>query len=197
MIFSINCLVLLGIFLFSIWIGRVSPTGFRRDFPLALLLFSQIWIALKLAGEYGYWIGIAFGFAFFNAFIVLLGIFGLKWNPKSLNRRTEKTTFLLFASIFVVVLILSGGISEHTESNMLGFLFGYSLGLVPLFGTLEFLEVSHDTALRILMVSACLYYALIGFMAGENVSWGWGIVTALIFSILFCWGFISSGTNKR
>jgi len=186
-------IVLFGIFLFSIWVGRVSPNGFKRDFPLSLILFSQIWVALKLASEFGYWIGIAFGFAFFNAFIVLLGIFELKFPPKDLNVRVEKTMLLFVISLFGIVLFLSAGISEYTKSNLLGFLFGYSLGLVLLFMTLRFSEVSSNTALRILGVNACLYYALIGFVLGRGVSWSWGVITALILSTSFFWGLCRLG----
>jgi len=135
-----------------------------------LILFSQLWIALKLGIEYGYWLGLAFGFVFLNAFFVLLGIFELKFSQENLNRGIEKIQILTFASIFVLVLILSVGISEYTKSSILGLLFGYSMGLVLLFGTLRSSGVPRKTSLGLLVASACLYYLLVGFVTGRFIS---------------------------
>ncbi|WP_297510120.1 hypothetical protein [Thermococcus sp.] len=183
----LNSVALFGIFLLSLIVGRVSPNGFRRDFALSLVLFSQLWIALKLGIEYGYWLGLAFGFVFLNAFLVLLGIFELKFSQENLNRGIEKIHLITFTSIFVLVLILSEGISEYTKSNLLGLLFGYSLGLVPLFGILKSSGMSRKTAFSVLIVSACFYYAVVGFVIGWFVSPELGVITALIFTIASCW----------
>lgn len=53
--------ILFGIFLVSLESRRISPNGFGGNFPLSLILFSQVWIATKLTIEYGHWVGIAFG----------------------------------------------------------------------------------------------------------------------------------------
>jgi hypothetical protein len=184
-------------FLLSIWIGRISPNGFWRDFPLSLILFGQILVVLKLAGEHGYWISIAFGFAFLNALIVLQGIFEAKWIHEDYNDKSvQKIILLAFASIFVIILVLSAGISEYTKSNTLGFLFGYSLGLVPLLGILKSLKVSGEIARGILFVTACLYSALIGFIASKSVPLECSILMVLIFFISSCCGFMLTNREK-
>ena len=184
-----ECLIFFGIFLLSLIAGKVSPNEFRKDFALLLVLFSQLWIALKLGIEYGYWLGLAFGFVFLNAFFVLLGIFELKFSQENLNRGIEKIYLVTFASIFVIVLILSAGVSEYTKSNLLGLLFGYSLGLVPLFGMLKSSGVPHKTLLCVLIASACLYYLLVGLVVCDGVSWYWHIAILLVYFISSCWGF--------
>ena len=185
----LNSVTLFGIFLLSLVVGRVSPNGFRRDFALSLVLFSQLWIALKLGIEYGYWLGLAFGFVFLNAFLILWGIFELKFSQENLNRGIEKIHLITFTSIFVLVLILSEGISEYTKSNLLGLLFGYSLGLVPLFGMLRSSGVPRKTSLGLLIASACLYYLLVGFVVCDSVSWYWHITAVLVYFMAACWGF--------
>ena len=98
--------------------------------------------------------------------------------------------------IFVVVLILSAGISEYTKSNLLGLLFGYSLGLVPLFGMLKSSGVSRKTSLSVLIVSACLYYMLIGLRVCDGGSWYWHIVIVLVYFMASCWGFPNQDEQK-
>ena len=194
--FPSECFILFGIFLLSLVVGRVSPNEFRKDFALSLVLFSQLWIALKLGIGYGYWLGLAFGFVFLNAFFVLLGIFELKFSQGDLNRGIEKIYLVTFSSIFVIVLILSAGISEYTKSNLLGFLFGYSLGLVPLFGMLKSSGVPRKISLGVLIASACLYYLLVGLVVCDGVSWYWHITTVLVYFIVSCWGFSLLGRTK-
>lgn len=177
----LNYTILFMIFIFSFWIGRISPNEFRRDFPLALLLFSQVYLAIKLALAYEYWLVIAFGIAFLNAFIAVNGVFNLRNSEEEENgnQRERLVLILSYITIFILILIISAGIGEFTDSILVAVLFGYSFGLIPLWGLTSNLRSTP----KLLLVSVCIYYALVGFCVGYCT--GLSSLSSFLFSIVY------------
>jgi len=177
---------ILGIFIASLYVGRISPNGFRRDFPLALLLFSQVYILLNLL--------IGVGYTIFVGLPLILGFWGANMAYESMANSESKENLTRFSGSFwslvtytlypLIVLTRIVGSMNLVHGNMVGIVLlvsVYSL-ILPLFVSVFHTKFS-DKRFVLNMLWVTFYYALIGYTIGYLS--GWSLIEAIFLVVLY------------
>ena len=184
---SITLAVFTGILILSLYIGRISPNGFRRDFPLALLLFSQVYLFLRLligVGYYSIFVVLPLVFGFWGANLAYESIANSKLNGSLsgfLDSSWSSVAYILYS---VVVLTRIIGSINLVKGNMAGIVLlvsVYSLVLPVLVNASHMKLPDRQFVLNFFLVA--VYYALIGYALGYLS--GWGLVGALFLAVLY------------
>lgn len=183
---DLSFVVVLGILLISLYIGRISPNGFRRDFPLALLLSSQVYIFLELL--------IGIGYSIFVGLPLILGFWGANIAHESVNSSKIKenstgffdsfwalVAYALYSLIVLTRVIGSINLVYGNMGDIVLLVSVYSLVLPPIVSVFPVKFFDRRRTLSLFLVT--FYYAIIGYTTGYLL--GWGLVGISFLVVLY------------